>query len=385
MSLYKEANMSKRALSIILLAGIVLTACGGQATQVTESRTAIPATTAPPATTAAPATNTPTEAVVPVTGESPTSSATPTVFVPTNEAGCVNKATFVSDVTIPDNTDLTAGTTFTKTWRVQNSGTCIWWSGYTLTHYSGETFSAPASIPLPVTNPGETADISIDLVAPSAVGKYQGWFVIKNPEGLIMQIDNDSRLWLIVNVGAAPTGTPTVAPTATTAAGSSTATSTATSSTPGTPASSAGGSGFANVTCAFTTDAARAQQVADAINAYRSQNNLIPYNVNPQLSQAAQAHADDMACNHLFSHNGSNGSTPETRVAASGYVYTFVSENVYGSDPQLTPDGVVTWWKTDQTDPTHNKNLISTDYVDIGVGYAFFNNYGYYVVDFATP
>jgi uncharacterized protein YkwD len=372
--------MSKKAFSIILLAGIVLSACGGPAA-TTEAPTAVPATTAPPTTTAAPATSTPTEAVATITGESPTASVTPTVFVPTNEAGCVNKAMFVSDVTIPDNTDLTAGEAFTKTWRVQNAGTCIWWSGYTLTHYSGETFSAPVSVPLSVTNPGQTTDISIDLVAPTAVGKYQGWFVIKNPEGLIMQIDNDSRLWLIINVTASLTGTPT----ATTAAGSSGVTSTATVGTPGTPASSTGTGGFANVTCAFTTDDARVQQVVDAINAYRSQNNLVPYNVNPQLSQAAQAHANDMACNQLFSHNGSNGSTPETRIAASGYVYSFVSENVYGSYPPLTPDGVVTWWKTDKTDLNHNKNLISTDYTEIGVGYAFFNNYGYYVVDFATP
>lgn len=374
--------MSKKALSIILLAGIVLSACGGQAA-TTEAPTAVPVTTAPPATTAAPtpATDTPTEVVVPVTGESPTSSATPTVFVPTNEANCVNKAAFVSDVTIPDNTNLTAGSTFTKTWRVQNAGTCIWWSGYTLTHYSGETFSAPASVPLPVTNPGETADISIDLVAPTAVGKYQGWFVIKNPEGLIMQIDNDSRLWLIINVGAAPTGTPT----ATAAAGSSVATSTATAGTSDASASSTGAGGFANVTCTFTTDDARAQQVADAINAYRSQNNLVPYTVNPQLTQAAQAHANDMACNQLFYHEGSNGSTPQTRVAASGYVASKVTENVYGSYPPLTPDGAVNWWKTDKTDPNHNKNLISTDYTEIGVGYSFYNNYGYYVVVFATP
>ena len=101
--------------------------------------------------------------------------------------------------------------------------------------------------------------------------------------------------------------------------------------------------------------------------------------------QAAQAHANDMACNQLFYHNGSDGSTPETRVAASGYVASKVTENVYGSYPPLTPDGAVNWWKTDKTDPNHNKNLISTDYTEIGVGYAFYNNYGYYVVDFATP
>jgi uncharacterized protein YkwD len=45
----------------------------------------------------------------------------------------------------------------------------------------------------------------------------------------------------------------------------------------------------------------------------------------------------------------------------------------------------VSWWAADQIDPRHNENLISTEYVEIGVGYSFFNNYGYYVVDFAKP
>jgi hypothetical protein len=28
---------------------------------------------------------------------------------------------------------------------------------------------------------------------------------------------------------------------------------------------------------------------------------------------------------------------------------------------------------------------LSTTYTEIGVGYSFFNNFGYYVVDFAAP
>jgi len=288
----------------------------------------------------------------------------------------VNKASFVSDVTIPDNSNLTAGEAFTKTWRVQNSGTCIWWSGYTLQHYSENAMSAPASVPIPVTNPGETADISVDLVAPTVPGSYRGNFVIKNPEDLIMQVDEDSRLWVIINVTNASTGTP--ATTTATGSGGSTTTN-------GTPASSSSGSGYANVTCAFTTDAPRTDQVAAAINAYRAESGVPAYTVNSQLREAAQAHANDMACNQLFVHTGSDGSTPQTRVATSGYVASFVTENVYGSYPPLTPDGAVTWWKNDKTDPNHNLNLISTKYTEIGVGYAFFNNFGYYVVVFATP
>jgi uncharacterized protein YkwD len=360
--------MSKKALSIVMLLGIVLSACGGQAAeQATETPTAVPATTAPPT---LPPTNTPTEEIVPVTGDTPTPLPTPTEFVPDNPSDCVNKATFVTDVTIPDSSNVAAGESFVKTWRVQNAGTCIWWSGYTLTYYSGETLSAPASVPLPATNPGQTADISIDLVAPSVAGKYQGNFVIKNPAGLIMQVDNDSRLWVIINVS----GTAASTPAATTASGGD-STAATTDST----------SGSGNATCGFTTDEAKTTDMLSALTAYRSQNNLAALPVNAQLSQAAQRHANDMACNQLFYHNGSDGSTPDSRVAATGYNASDVTENVYGSYPPLTGQGVISWWATDQTDPRHNQNLLTTQYTEIGVGYAFFNNYGYYVIVFAKP
>ena len=107
--------------------------------------------------------------------------------------------------------------------------------------------------------------------------------------------------------------------------------------------------------------------------------------VNGQLSQAAQRHAYDMACNHLFYHDGSDGSSPSSRVADTGYQAAFVSENVYGSYPPLSGQEVVAWWATDPVEPIHNKNLLTTQYSEIGVGYAFFDNYGYYVIVFAQP
>ena len=76
---------------------------------------------------------------------------------------------------------------------------------------------------------------------------------------------------------------------------------------------------------------------------------------------------------------------PETRVAAAGYSASGVAENVYGSFPPLTGQGVISWWATDQTDIRHNQNLLTTKYTEIGVAYAFFNNFGYYVIVFATP
>jgi uncharacterized protein YkwD len=43
------------------------------------------------------------------------------------------------------------------------------------------------------------------------------------------------------------------------------------------------------------------------------------------------------------------------------------------------------WWAADAADPRHNENLLSTKYKEIGLGYAFYNNFGYYVIDFAVP
>ena len=371
--------MSRRALSIVLLIGIVLSACGGQAAQATETPTE-----APPTATDIPATNTPTEEAIPVTGETEvavTPSLTPTVFVPENAAGCINKASFVTDVTIPDNSTITAGATFTKTWRVQNAGTCIWWAGYTLTHYSENAMSAPDFVSLPVTNPGETADISVDLVAPSVAGTYRGNFVIKNPEGLIMQVDEDSRLWLIISV----TGSATSAPTGTATSGSG---GSSAISTPGTPGASGSSSSSVNADCngqTITVDDTKTSAMLTALTTYRSQNGLDALPVNAQLSQAAQRHANDIACNKLYVHTGSDGSQPQDRVADTGYVASDVTENVYGSYPPLDGQGVISWWATDQTDPRHNENLLTTKYTEIGIAYAFYNNYGFYVIVFATP
>ena len=62
-----------------------------------------------------------------------------------------------------------------------------------------------------------------------------------------------------------------------------------------------------------------------------AQNNLPAYTINDQLAKAAQSHANDMACNSLTGHTGSNGSTIESRVKDSGYTYSLVSENVHSA------------------------------------------------------
>jgi len=350
--------MIKKLFTISLFTALILSSCNAQA----PTETTVPTETLQaPTETQSPVTNTPQipaetqvistappEATLTFTAEPPR---------PTNIPDCTNSAAFVADVTIPDNMEVGAGTAFTKTWRVSNTGTCIWASDYTLTYYSEERMNAPASVPLPLTYPGQTADISINLIAPNSLGKHQGNFVIKNPVGLIMRVNEDSRLWVVIN-----STNDVVAATAVSA-----------------------NAGLVTSTCAFSSETTNITDTLNAINAYRAQSGLPPYNVNSNLSRAAQSHANDMACNNLFTHTGSNGSTIQSRVSDAGYVFSFVTENVYGSYPPLTGQGVVNWWINDQTDLNHNLNLVSDTYIDIGIGYSFYNNYGYYVVVFGTP
>jgi uncharacterized protein YkwD len=363
--------MNGKLITIFLMLTItILSACGSQA----PTETSIPAVTETLVIPVTGAAATETEVQVATDAPAlptlaPTFTSTPELLRPANAADCTNSASFVTDVTIPDNAEIVGGDTFTKTWRILNNGTCIWASDYTLSHYSDERMNAPASVPLAITYPGQTLDISVTLTAPNTIKTHRGNFVIKNPAGLIMKIDSDSRLWLIIDVKTVSAATAAVGAT----------------NTPAGTTSVGGGIGFANVTCAYTVDQAKLVEARNAINAYRAQFGMPAYKVDAQLVLAAQAHANDMACNNLFVHTGSNGSTIASRVAASGYTAASVSENVYGSYPPLSGPDVVNWWKNDQTDPRHNLNLVSDTFTEIGVGYAFFNNFGYYVIVFASP
>jgi uncharacterized protein YkwD len=364
-TVHKEAAMIRKMFILILLTAIILAGCNSQTPTETVVATSTvapePAVTEPPVIQSPVALDESTATAFPV--ETTGMTSTPGTPWPTNEPNCTNSAAFVTDVTIPDNTPIVAGTPFTKTWRVSNTGTCIWGPDYTISYYSDERMSAPASVPLSITYPGQTADISIDLVAPNTPGTRRGNFVIKNPAGLIMKVNSDSRLWLIINVTLE-------APTATPAAGASTGSSAA---------------GLVTSTCAFSSDPANITETLKAINDYRAQNNLPAYTLNDQLAKAAQSHANDMACNSLTGHTGSNGSTPESRVKDAGYVYSQVSENVQYSYPPLTGAGVVNYWINDKTDLRHGRNLVSDTFTQVGIGYSFFNNFGYYVLVFGAP
>jgi hypothetical protein len=124
-----------------------------------------------------------------------------------------NWAQFVDDVTIPDDQAIQAGSSFVKTWRLKNIGTCTWTSSHQLIFVSGESMGAPASVSMTSGSvpPGGTVDVSVSLTAPSSAGTHVGYFKLKAPDGLIFGIGNaaNGAFYVKINSVVATTEAPT--------------------------------------------------------------------------------------------------------------------------------------------------------------------------------
>jgi polar amino acid transport system substrate-binding protein len=138
-------------------------------------------------------------------------SATP---VPTaTPLPCVDGMRFVADLNLNDNNmqnppPIQPGTPFQKGWRIQNTGTCAWQTNYYLLYVDGNTPAArmggQATFVPQVVQPGQTADMWVNLVAPLQPGVYQGIWALHNSQG---QAFGD-RVWVGITVPAPATATP---------------------------------------------------------------------------------------------------------------------------------------------------------------------------------
>ncbi len=105
---------------------------------------------------------------------------------------------------------------------------------------------------------------------------------------------------------------------------------------------------------------------------------------NTTLMGVARAHADDMAQKNYFSHTGLDGSSPFDRIEAAGYDFSAAGENIAGGNAD--PKATMQQWMTSQDG--HCENIMSPDFVHIGVGYAFSETHDYkhvWVQNFAAP
>ena len=271
---------------------------------------------------------------------------------------CVDTALFIADVTYPDNTIIAAGETITKTWEIQNTGTCSWGPGYELEFATGE-FTEVSSLadPFPVVEPSETVELSVVATAPATADIHKGAWVIQRPEGDNILLDEGVAfdLWVIVIVSR----------------------------------ESAGGDGSVAITivqdgavCAESKPSYESE-ILELINQARTDEGLNTLELQPQLTNAARRLTTDMACNDFVSQTGSDGSDWFDRISTEGYVYSDAAEIIFVGIVG-PPELAFNWWM-DKVD--FAANILDPDFTEIGIAYAFNPQTGknHYSVVFAIP
>ena len=146
-------------------------------------------------------------AIEPPEGDlTPTATSAPT-NTPTDEPTATpdvecNQAGFVSE-TIPDGTDFDPDEEFTKTWTLENTGSCTWNANYDVVFVEGDAMNAPASMPLTsgTVDPGETIKITMELEAPITPGRHRGEFKLRDQNGVLFGIgEDDGNFWVEIDV-----------------------------------------------------------------------------------------------------------------------------------------------------------------------------------------
>lgn len=107
-----------------------------------------------------------------------------------------------------------------------------------------------------------------------------------------------------------------------------------------------------------------------------------PLRISSELTDAAEAHASDMARRKFFEHRGSDGSEPKDRVKRAGYRSKLTGENI-ALGPQSAEEVVAGWLES----PGHCANIMEPRFQDIGIGLATGRKRGqtYWVQEFGAP
>jgi len=108
-----------------------------------------------------------------------------------------------------------------------------------------------------------------------------------------------------------------------------------------------------------------------------------PIGDDPRLTEAAQRHANDMLKNGLNGHIGSDGSSPQARIADAGYRGRYSGEVVFwGTGSAANPSVALDSW---MQSPPHRAIILNCAYTAAGFATAWDGNKMTVVGDFAAP
>jgi uncharacterized protein YkwD len=146
------------------------------------------------------------------------------------------------------------------------------------------------------------------------------------------------------------------------------------------PAASTAGAKPARAACTGTTlhaDQLAPQDYADAIfcllNREREAAGLKPVRYSFQLNGAAVSFTATMRDQGFFDHTAPDGSTPTSRIRATGYLRNarrwMIGENIaWGEGPKGTPAAIMAAW---MASPGHRENILTGKFREIGIGVAY--------------
>lgn len=99
------------------------------------------------------------------------------------------------------------------------------------------------------------------------------------------------------------------------------------------------------------------------VNRVRAEAGLLPLAVDTRLEEAAQAHAADMLARRFYDHVSPEGHGIAWRIAAQGYTYRWVAENI--AKGVFDPAEVVRRWMLSDG---HRRNILDRHPVHAGIG-----------------
>ncbi|MGG3913757.1 CAP domain-containing protein [Rossellomorea vietnamensis] len=112
------------------------------------------------------------------------------------------------------------------------------------------------------------------------------------------------------------------------------------------------------------------QKVVELTNQERAKQGLPALKVDAELSKVAREKSRDMQANNYFSHTSPTYGSPFDMMKQFGIEYSSAGENI--AMGQQTPEEVVQAWMNSEG---HRKNIMSSNYTHIGVGYVENGNY----------
>lgn len=159
--------------------------------------------------------------VTPLPTETATQFIAPTVFatkvtpLATVAVSACDNSVYAGDVTYVDGTTVTPKTKITKTWKFTNTGTCTWTATYKIKFVSGSQMEGTSTAIGKTVKPGESIDVSVDMVTPTTAGTYSGVWMLVNDSGTFFGEYGSIKIVVSTTITPTITGTPGNTPTRT--------------------------------------------------------------------------------------------------------------------------------------------------------------------------